>query len=171
MGPRNNNYVTHPKKNSPFTHGSSPQQNAQGIGRERATKQQEMNRKYRGGRVPANYGISPDSPSQGYSPYPTFSTGGLSPQNSNSASKDGNNNLAIGNENQKYDICATNPSAAVCAGTGITQTLPKPKGGSRKGKKSGKKSGKRSRTKRKNRRTKGKKLKRRTKKRTIKRRK
>jgi len=165
--PNNNKYVTQAKENTPFTHGSSPQQNAQGIGRARATKQQDMNRKYRGGRVPDNYGISPDSPAQGYSPYPTFATGGLSPQNSNSASKNGNNNLAVGTENQKYDICATNPSAAVCAGTGITQTLPKPKGGSSRGKRSRTKK----RTKRKMKRTKGKRAKRRTKKRTLKRRK
>ncbi len=165
--PNNNKYVTQAKENSPLEYGGTPEQNAQGMGKARASKQQDMNRKYRGGRPPLNYGLSPDSPSSGTSPYPTFRPTGLSSQNSNSASKNGNNNLAVGNENQKYDICATNPSASVCAGTGITQTLPKPKGGSRRGKRSRIKK----RTKRKNRRTKGKKSKRRTKKRTIKRRK
>ena len=127
MGSRKN--VSHPIKKNPYAYGSSPQQSAQGANEARAAKQQKMNTGYRGsgGRVPANYGISPDSPSQGYSPFPTFRTSGVSSQNSNSASKDGNNNLAVGNENQKYDICATNPSASVCAGTGITTSLPKPK--------------------------------------------
>jgi hypothetical protein len=138
-GPRynsNNKYVTQAKENSPFTHGTSPQQNAQGTNKARAQRQQEINKQYRGGRVPENYGVSPDSPATGYSPYPTFRTAGLSTQNSNSASKNGNNNLAVGNENQKYDICATNPSASVCAGTEITQSLPKPKGGSKSKRKS-----------------------------------
>lgn len=168
--PNNNSrYVTHAKENSPLEYGGTPEQNAQGMGKARAAKQQRMNKIYNGGRPPLNYGLSPDSPLSGTSPYPTFRTSGLSSQNSNSASKNGNNNLAVGNENQKYDICATVPSSPVCAGTGITQTLPKPKGGSRRDKKSRSRSG--SRKKRKNRRTKGKKLKRRTKKRTIKRRK
>ena len=120
-------YKTSPKKSNPLPHGSTPEKNAQGVSNARALKQQDANRRYRGGRVPLNYGVSPDSPALGFSPYPTFRSAGLSSQNSNSASKDGNNNLAVGNANQKYDICASNPSASVCAGTGITTTLPKPK--------------------------------------------
>ena len=149
-GPRNNSnnkYVTQAKESEPFTYGTSPQQNAQGTNKARAQRQQEMNKQYRGGRVPANYGVSPDSPSSGYSPYPTFRTAGLSSQNSNNASKNGNDNLAVGNENQKYDICATNPSASVCAGTEITQTLPKPKGGSKYKRKSKRTSKKRTKAK------------------------
>jgi hypothetical protein len=120
-------YKTSPKKSSPLPYGSTAQQNAQGVRNARASKQQAANKRYRGGRVPLNYGVSPDSPALGFSPYPTFRSAGLSSQNSNSASKAGNNNLAVGNANQKYDICASNPSASVCAGTGITTTLPKSK--------------------------------------------
>ena len=126
-------YKTSPKKSNPLPHGSTAEQNAQGVSKARASKQQAANKRYRGGRVPLNYGVSPDSPALGFSPYPTFRSAGLSSQNSNSASKSGNNNLAVGNANQKYDICASNPSASVCAGTGITTTLPKPKSKSKKG--------------------------------------
>ena len=126
-------YKTSPKKSNPLPYGSTAEQNAHGVSKARASKQQAANKRYRGGRVPLNYGVSPDSPALGFSPYPTFRSAGLSSQNSNSASKDGNNNLAVGNANQKYDICASNPSASVCAGTGITTTLPKPKSKSKKG--------------------------------------
>ena len=117
-------YKTSPKQSNPMKFGSTPEKNAQGMGRARAQKQQKLNTQHNGGRPPRNFGISPDSPGLGFSPYPTFRTAGLSAQNSNSSSKNGNNNLAVGNENKKYDICATNPSSPVCSGTGITSKLP-----------------------------------------------
>jgi len=117
-------YKTSPKQSNPMKYGSTPEKNAQGMSRARAQKQHKANQQYKGGRPPRNFGISPDSPGLGFSPYPTFRTAGLSSQNSNSSSKNGNNNLAVGNENKKYDICATNPSSPACAGTGITSKLP-----------------------------------------------
>ena len=128
----NSNYKTVPKESNPMQYGPTPQSNAQGMGNARQQKQQKMNMLYKGGRVPKNYGISPDSPAQGYSPFPTFQTAGLSNQDSNSASKNGNTNVAVGNENQKYDICATSPTSPVCSGTGITISAPKPKSGGNK---------------------------------------
>ena len=151
-------------------YGSTPQSNAQGMGNARQERQQQANMRYkgRGGRVPKNYGISPDSPAQGYSPYPTFQTAGLSSKNSNSASKNGNTNVAVGNENQKYDICATVPTNPVCAGTGITISAPKPKSGGikRAYKRRNKKTTKKRSLKRKSRRRKQRKTKRSTKGRT-----
>ena len=75
-------YKTSPKKSSPLPYGSTAEQNAQGVSRDRALKQQRANRRYSGGRVPLNYGVSPDSPALGFSPYPTFRSAGLSSQNS-----------------------------------------------------------------------------------------
>ena len=132
-------YKTSPKQSNPMKYGSTPEKNAQGMSKARTQKQQAANTRYKGGRPPRNFGISPDSPGLGFSPYPTFRTAGLSSQNSNSSSKNGNNNLAVGNANKKYDVCATNPSAPVCSGTGVTSKLPgagqkaKPKKGGRSG--------------------------------------
>lgn len=166
----NNNYKTVPKESNPMKYGSTPQSNAQGMSIARQQRQHESNMRYKGkgGRVPKNYGISPDSPAQGYSPFPTFQTAGLSSQNSNSASKNGNTNVAVGNENQKYDICATSPTSPVCAGTGITISAPKPKSGGNKRayKRRNKKTTKKRSLKRKSKRRKQRKTKRRTKSRT-----
>ena len=81
--------------------------------------------------------------------------------------KNGNNNLAVGNANKKYDVCATNPSAPVCSGTGVTSKLPgagqkaKPKKGGRSGQR--RSSGKTKKRKTKKRKTKKRKTKRKTK--------
>lgn len=136
----NSGNVTVAKQNNPMEYGSTPQENAQGAGRARAKRQQDANMSFKGGKQVnlssfldrISYGKSPDSPKTGYSPYPTFQSSGLSPQNSNSSSKDGNTNVAVGNEQSKYDICAKNPAAPVCAGTGITISQPKPSGGGKR---------------------------------------
>lgn len=123
-----NNYVI-PKESSPMKYGNTPQSNAQNMNKARHEKQQAMNKKFIGGKPPSNFGKSPDAPTDKLT-VPQFQTAGLSNQNSNNASANGNANLVQGKTDATYDICATQPNSPVCTSSALSIKAPGTKGGS-----------------------------------------